>query len=247
MFESEFSLIIVFLSGIVTALLPCTLPVIVGYLGYLIGVQKQTVLRIVSLSILFFVGFAAIYTLFGVIAGIFGTLSSVSLFINQIKPFLVIAGGIVLVVFGFLMLRILPLPGPLKQLRSIKIPQENSSWWFPILLGGIFATAWSPCIGPVLGSVLLLAGSSGSVLMGGLHLFVFSLGIGVPLILISFFYGLVIQKISSFGKIGKVLNIMGGLFLVLFGVLFITGHIGYFAQLPGPFADSLYGLFDITK
>ncbi len=231
-----------FIAGILTFLAPCTFPLIPAYLGFISGVPsaelqdpskaKAVRWKIFSNGVFYVLGFSLIFILFGVAAGF---LSKVLLF----RTILNSVGGIFLIIFGLLLLGVLNLPFFTKE-RQIPIPQifrkpgKTSSFF----VGSIFALGWSPCVGPLLGSIFLLASTQGTVLQGASLLGTFSLGLAIPFLLVALLIGHAVKWFSKFQKPIKVLNVIGGILLIALGGLLVTNNftavfnslIGYFYQ-----------------
>ena len=217
------------MAGLLTFLAPCTLPLVPAYLAFISGV-KQTDLNnqdarkkarrlVIKNSLAFVLGFSIIFVSFGVLASQLGG------YINKFSDLFSQIGGILIVVFGLMMLGVINI-APLMREHKIKIghffvPGQPFSAG---LIGVIFALGWTPCIGPVLASVLLLTATKATVLEGGIALAVFSLGLAVPFIVIALVYTKADGLINKFGKATKWLYKIGAVFLILIGCLLIFGE-----------------------
>ena len=232
----EISVISIFLAGIATFFLPCTLPVILGSLA-LLNPPQQKKLKYQRLyrAILFSIGFIFIYSVLGGLAGLLGgALSDSNIFANTfIIPFLQKASGVLLISFGLII--ILPKIIP-KRIRSRGRGFHVPSWlnmdkiYAPVLLGAAFAFGWSACVGPIIGGVLTAAANTGTAVKGTLLLSVFSLGLMLPIILFSTvvdFTGNL--KVVVF--LTKVASIFAGLVFILLGVLFINDSTGWLLDI----------------
>lgn len=223
-------LIAAFVAGLLMFLAPCTLPIVPGYLAFISGVPAGALMssegrrrvrsRIVRNAVFFVVGFSVIFILLGVFASAIGSaLGAYRFLIAQ-------AGGALLILFGFMLLGIFKVPSFLAE-RRIRMPRfltlghPSSSF----LIGAIFALGWSPCVGPILGSILLIAGSEGGALAGALLLGVFSLGLGAPFILTAVLIGEASEAFARAGRFTKVLTVLGGIFLILLGALMLSGNM----------------------
>jgi len=109
-----------------------------------------------------------------------------------------------------------------------------------LFIGGTFALGWTPCVGPILGSILLLAGTSGTAFTGGVMLTVFSIGLAIPFLLIAFAFSKATIYIDKISKYLKVISIIGGIFLILLGLLLATDNFGLTIQYG-------YELFDFIN
>ncbi|MBI4050311.1 MAG: sulfite exporter TauE/SafE family protein [Candidatus Doudnabacteria bacterium] len=229
-----------FIAGILTFLAPCTLPLVPGYLSFISGVSAQDLnnpetharaRRRVFLNGLFYViGFSLVFILLGSLFGLGGAA------LAQYRIWLSRIGGFFVIFFGLYMLGILKLPifNFLQAEKQVSV----GKWLTPgkpvssLLFGSAFAFGWSPCVGPVLGSVLLLASSSTTVGQGAVLLAIFSAGLAIPFLLIAAGIG----SVGNFlRKISRYLNIIGGIFLIFLGILLATNQfaawLGYAYQL----------------
>lgn len=220
-----------FLAGFVSFLSPCVLPLVPPYLCYMAGVSLDQLTgkadevvarRTVMLSALAFVlGFSTIFVLLGATASVLGR------FVASYSGVFAAAGGAVIIVMGLHFLGVFKIALLHRQLR-LDIDSEAG----PVgsyLMGLAFAVGWTPCIGPVLGTILLVAGAEQSVARGAGLLAVYSLGLGLPFLVAGFFAGPFIHFMGRFrGHLDKVEKAMGAL-LVVTGVLFMTGQITAFS------------------
>lgn len=168
------------LAGFLSFLAPCVLPLVPGYLSAVSAVEadrlgdRGSARRVVLASVPFVLGFTAVFVLLGIGAQLVGG----SLFRDQFL--LEKIAGFVLVVFGLAFMGLLPWP---ERLLGAGLLQEARSRGSRLALGGAFAICAAPCIGPVLAAILVLAGSSDTVLQGALLLAVYSLGLAIPFVL----------------------------------------------------------------
>lgn len=168
------------LAGFLSFLAPCVLPLVPGYLSAISAVEadrlgdRGSARRVVLASVPFVLGFTAVFVLLGVGAQLVGD----GLLRDQFL--LEKVAGFVLVVFGFAFMGLLPWP---ERLLGAGLVQEARSRGSRLALGGAFAICAAPCIGPVLAAILVLAGSSDTVLQGAILLAVYSLGLAIPFVL----------------------------------------------------------------
>ena len=214
-------LIVAFGAGLISFLSPCVLPLIPGYISYISGsslnelAEKKNV-NLVPI-ILFTVGFSIIFIIFGVASTYLGQV------LLQNSYELRIVAGLVIIVFSFHIIGIINL----KFLNYEKRFQTNtnSNFYSPILIGMAFAFGWTPCIGPILGSILVLAATEESINKGILLLIFYSLGLALPFIL----SGYLIQKFLIFSKnFRKKINLVskiGGFVLLFTGILILTNQL----------------------
>jgi cytochrome c-type biogenesis protein len=204
------------LAGFLSFLAPCVLPLVPGYLSAVSAVSADelgrpgTARRVVVSSVPFVLGFTAFFVLLGVGASLVGG----SLLRNQFL--LEQIAGFVLVVFGLAFMGLLPWP---ERLVGAGLVQGARSRGSRVLLGGAFAVCAAPCIGPVLGSILVLAGDSGTVLEGSALLAVYALGLSVPFLLAA---ALFVPAMGVFRRIRDhyvAIQFVSGAILVVLGAL----------------------------
>ena len=208
---------IALLAGLVTFLSPCVLPIVPGYLGYVSG-AAQSKAKLVLGAILFVLGFTAVFVTLGVIAGSAGLVFLANNFwIQLILGALVVVFGLAMIgQFGFLQ-------------RTVKIPYSPRVGLAGApLLGVIFAVGWTPCIGPTLAAVLTLASTTGDPVRGGILATVYSLGIGIPFVLIALGMKWAVSSVAFVKRHLRAFNLFGGGLLVLIGLLLMTGLWGQF-------------------
>jgi len=198
-------------------LAPCTLPIVPGYLAFIAGSRRHVLRNAVA----FVLGFSTVFVLLGASAGLFGII------IGSWRYVLARVGGLVIIAFGLTMLGLLRLPG-LSAERHIPLPRfvavgNPSSSAF---IGALFALGWSPCIGPILGTILLIASASATAAQGALLLAVFSLGLAVPFLLVALLLSRAEGATAKLGGAARVLSLIGGVFLVVLGILMLLGQTG---------------------
>jgi len=224
-----------FFAGILTFLAPCTLPLVPAYLGFISGVDQDALKnpetaraarrKIFLNGLAFIVGFSLVFIAFGVLAGIAGQA------LAPYRVWMARIGGVLVILFGLFMLGFFKLPF-FQSDKRIPIPKwltlgrPSSS----LFIGGTFALGWTPCVGPILGSVLLLSGTSATAVQGGFLLAVFSLGLAIPFLLIALLFSRATRYIDSISKYLKWVSIIGGIFLILLGALLVTDNFGLTIQ-----------------
>jgi cytochrome c-type biogenesis protein len=225
-----------FIAGILTIFAPCTLPLVPAYLGFISGVslkhlegaaqEKIARKKIFTNAILFVVGFTAIFVTFGVFAGLFGQ------FLNPLRAWLARIGGALITLFGFKMVGIWNSPFPFldtlfsREWRLHLSVVQPGNPLSSLLLGGAFAFGWTPCIGPILGTILFLVASSATALSGGLLLLIFSMGLAIPFLLVAIGIGSssrIIQSIAPSLSVGEKIS---GALLIILGLLLLSGKFG---------------------
>lgn len=220
-----------FIAGLLTFLAPCTLPLVPGYLGFISGVSVQDLQKgkeikgarkkIFMNGVMYVVGFSVVFVLLGTVFGLGGiALAKYRLWLARI-------GGIAVIFFGLYMMGVLKLNmfsflNTEKRLRGVLTPGKPLS---ALIFGMTFAFGWSPCVGPVLGTVLVLASTSTSIVQGAFLLSIFSLGLAIPFLAIALGIGHAAEYIKRISKYLGIISFIGGLFLVFLGVLLVTDNL----------------------
>ncbi len=218
--------VISFLAGLLSFLSPCVLPLVPAYLGYVSGMSiselksgkrgTQLFLGVVA----FVFGFSVVFVLMGM------TASAVGVFLAKNKNIIGLVAGVLLILFGLHLMGILRIP-ILDCEKRAEVQVKTANVFFSFLLGAAFAFGWTPCIGPVLSGILALAAVSDTVWQGGILLFVYSMGLGIPFILSGMFAAKLFSFIARTRKALKIFELVSGLLLILLGILLITGWIQY--------------------
>ena len=230
-------LVIALGAGLISFLSPCVLPLIPGYISYISGSSINELVEKKNIKlfpiILFTVGFSIVFIIFGAASTYLGQV----LLQNSYK--LRVAAGLVIVILSLHIIGLINL----KFLNYEKRIQTNINinFFSPILIGMAFAFGWTPCIGPILGSILILAATEESINKGLLLLFFYSLGLALPFIL----SGYLIQKFLIFSKnFKKNINLVskiGGIILLITGILILTNQLqalGYYLLNIFPFIQN---------
>ncbi len=230
-------LLIAFSAGLISFLSPCVLPLIPGYISYVSGSSFNELIEKKNTNlipiILFTVGFSIVFIIFGAASTFLGQL----LLQNSFE--LRIVAGVIIIIFSLQIIGVINL----KFLNYEKRIQTNNNKniFSPIIIGVAFGFGWTPCIGPILGSILVLAATEESINKGILLLFFYSLGLAIPFIL----SGYLIQKFLVFSKnFKKNINLVskiGGLILLITGILILTNQLqalGYYILNIFPFLQN---------
>ncbi|MCB8839682.1 cytochrome c biogenesis CcdA family protein [Aurantimonas sp. VKM B-3413] len=214
-------------AGALSFLSPCVLPLVPPYLCYMAGVSADDLrtgpavattgyARLLATAVAFVLGFSTVFVALGAGA------SSVGQVLRQNLDWLGIVAGIAIIVMGLNFLGLFRI-GLLSREARLQAPDRPKSLIGAYLMGLAFAFGWTPCIGPVLGAILGLAGAKGTVGEGAVMLGFYSAGLGIPFILAAAFSGAFLRWLSGFKRhLGAVEKVMGGL-LVVTGVLFLSG------------------------
>lgn len=225
--DMEISLVFIasaFLAGILTFLAPCTLPLVPAYLGFISGVDtdnaedlsSQEHWKIIANAVAFVIGFSLIFVIFGTLAGLLGqALSAWRIWLTRLSGILIIGFGLVM----FFNLRLSFFSESNLQLPSWA---QHGSPASSLAVGGAFAFGWTPCVGPILGSILALASQQATAVTGGFLLLIFSAGLAIPFLLLAVLYAQLSSRIQNSTHLLTWTSRIGGVFLVLLGVLLLT-------------------------
>jgi cytochrome c-type biogenesis protein len=228
---SQSGMIIAFAAGTISFLSPCVLPLVPGYVSYIAGqsiasraATKSAMLRFqtVALSLCFVLGFSTIFVILGASTTALGQL------LIAYRYELNIVGGVVVIGFGLFTLGLLRPSWLQRDLR----PDAAMAGGRPggaYLLGMAFAFGWSPCIGPILGTILTVGAASATVGKGAALLATYSLGLGVPFVITAAFTDRVLAQLKSIGRVGRGLRVVAGSVMLLMGGAMLTGQLSVFS------------------
>lgn len=221
---------LVFIEGIATFLSPCFLPLIPIYLGYLSGeaVEGERKWNVLKNSIGFVVGFTIIFVLLG------ATASSIGKFLLVHRRFFNRALGILIVIMGLFYMGLLKI-NFLNREKRFNFSGRKTGFLGAILLGAAIGFGWSPCIGPLLGSALMLAARRSSVTQGAYLLLIYSMGIAIPFITTALLIQGATFKLKGILKYNHIIKTVTGIILVATGILLFTGHFERLAGYLGRF------------
>ena len=217
------TLSIAFFAGLISFLSPCVLPLIPGYISYISGtsfdklVEKRKSLIVIK-TIFFALGFSIVFIALGSTASLIG-----NFLLNNSDVFRIIA-GIIIIFFSLQLIGMINFKFMNKDIR-IFTGQYNHNLTFPLLVGAAFGFGWTPCIGPILGSILTLAAIEENISKSALLLSSYSLGLAIPFIV----SGVLIDKFllfsKSFRKYISTITKVGGAILLLTGISILTGQL----------------------
>lgn len=220
------ALLVSFAAGGLSFLTPCVLPLVPSYLSLVSGVSttemavatKLDQRKVLRSTLLFIAGYAVVFAAAGATASALGAV------IQDHRVGIDRVSGIVIILMG-LFLAGLVSPRFLQRERRFHVSPKALGTWAPPVMGMAFAFGWSPCVGPIYGSILLYASNQGDVRKGALLLLVYALGLGVPFVL----SGLAFSRLTgAFGWVKRhfgVINLVSGLILAAFGVILLTGQM----------------------
>lgn len=219
---------IAFVAGLASFLSPCVLPLAPVYLASLAGPEifdteiKQRRLTIFLHSISFVIGFSIIFSLWGAGAGLVG-----SVFVAYATVIHKVVGSL-LIVFGLLMLAALKVPWLNYERRINPSLGATSGYLRSFLTGSIFCFAWTPCLGWQITSILSLAGSSGTVWRGTYLLAIYSLGLGLPFLVMGVAFDFITPLLRNINRYSSWIYVVSGLLLIAVGVLILTNKMIWF-------------------
>mgnify|MGYP006089813405 CR=1 FL=1 len=230
-------LLIAFGAGLISFLSPCVLPLIPGYISFISGASLNELLakKKINLTplILFSLGFSFVFIIFGAAASFLGQI------LLQNSQTLRIFAGIVIIIFSFQLLGVLNIN--FLNFEKKIYTKKNNNIWFSFVVGMAFGFGWTPCIGPILGSILVLASTEETIFRAVILLSFYSLGLAIPFIL----SGYLIQRFLIFSKsFKKNINLVtkiGGFILLVTGILILTNQLqvlGYYILNIFPFMQN---------
>jgi cytochrome c-type biogenesis protein len=211
-----------FIAGLLSFLSPCVLPLIPSYITYITGLSFADLqsehpshkVRQTSMlhSLSFILGFTVVFVLLGASATFLGS------FLNQHASFVRKAGGILIVLLGVHVTGLVPIAMLLGEKR-VTLHRKPAGFFGTFLVGLAFAAGWTPCIGPILATILMVAATEESVYQGILLLLVYSLGLGIPFFISALAMHQFIVMFQRFKKYIRIFEICTGVFLVLVGIM----------------------------
>lgn len=214
-------------AGLITFLSPCVLPLIPGYLAFMTGMSaseladdRRRVSSVLVPALLFVLGFSVVFVALGASASAIGS------FLSANKQLLERVAGALVLLLGFFMLGIVKVPWLYGEARFEMQGARRFGSFAALAMGMAFAFGWSPCVGPILGSILMMAANSAEVGRGVALLAVYSLGLGVPFVAVALLLGRVKPLLSWLNRHALVINRSAGVVLMVVGLLILTGWIG---------------------
>lgn len=222
---AHFGVLAAFAAGVVSFLSPCVFPLVPGYLSYIAGATASEVRtegnarwRVTAHALFFVIGFALIFAMLGAIASAIGAV------LHQHKLLLEQVAGALLILFGIVMTGLVPLPFVQRE-RRMHVQAGEPALLRSGLIGMAFGAGWSPCIGPVLGSIFALAAASSTLTQGVFLLLIYALGLGVPFVLIGLLIDRAAPIVRRVNRYVGPISIASGVILALTGVLILTGGL----------------------
>ncbi len=227
---AQVGLVAAFGAGVVSFLSPCVFPLVPGYLSYIAGttareagVEGTARWRVTAHALFFVLGFALIFAMLGAVA------SSIGAVLTTHRLLLERVAGVLLMVFGLVLTGLLPLR-LFQQERRAHVGAGEPVLLRSMLVGAAFGAGWSPCIGPMLGSILFLAATGTTLAQGVGLLLVYALGLGVPFLLV----GLLIDRagplVRRMNRYTGPISAVGGVIMIATGALILSGRLAQLAN-----------------
>lgn len=215
--------VITFIEGVISFISPCLLPMIPIYLSYFAGYteeeRKNRKIKTGINALAFVLGFTLVFLLMGIFAGTLGRV------VSDYQWFFNIIFGIIIMILGLNFMEVLQIPF-LNRTKKLSITVKPKGFLSCLLFGILFSISWTPCIGPFLGSALMMVATQGEIVKGFIMLLLFSLGLGIPFLLSA----VLIEKLKTtfdfIKKHYKVINIVCGSLLIIIGFLMVSGLWG---------------------
>lgn len=233
---AEVTLAVAALAGLGSFWAPCILPMIPAFLAYISGTTLADTNKssgdmvvvnktsIVLNSVFFVLGFSVVFSMIGVVINsvLVGVGGDVINLLNQI-------GGIVIIGFGVFLILSTKI-NSLNMEKKILVRREKASYPLSFVFGLAFAVGWTPCVGPILGTILTLAATTPAIAFN--LLLVYSLSLGIPFILMAIFFSRSQRIIRAMGRHMKYYSVVLGAFIIILGILVYTNQLAYLANFP---------------
>lgn len=226
---SNVSLILAFSAGLLSFLSPCVLPLVPAYVSYITGTaieeaeSRKSNLYIFYKSVGFVIGFSIIFITMGASITTLG-----KIFIKNQPIFRQVSGALIFI-FGLHTTGIFKIKLFYREKRFLSFTKTSGAFG-AVLMGMAFAAGWTPCVGPILSSILAYAGSMETISRGIILLAFYSLGLAVPFILTALAIDNLSSKIRKLGKYLEVISIISGVLMIIMGILIFTNKIGVMSQ-----------------
>ena len=239
----EVGWLVAFGAGVLSFLSPCVVPLVPGYLSYISGVSVHEMgstgqtpsrtIHVLASCLLFVAGFSLVFVLLGASASLFGD------FLQEYRRPLNRAAGVVMVLMGVFLIGLIRLPQLMRE-RRFHLTGRSFGRGGTVLLGMAFAFVWTPCVGPILASILFYAGSAETALRGALLLLIYSLGMGVPFVLTGLGFSRAVGALNWVKRHHGLINAVSGSLLVGVGLLFLTDRFYFFSIMAQRLYYSLF-------
>ena len=210
-------------AGFVSFSSPCCLPLVPGYLSYVSALpvselgDREARRATVLAALLFVAGFTTVFTILGVGATFVGS------FFLRNQDTMVRFFGVVIIVMGLVTMGVVRAPVLMRE-RRVDLGRIPRGPAFAYPMGMAFAAGWAPCIGPILATILTTAAATGTVVWGAVLLVLYSIGLGVPFVLLALGFSRAQRSLDWLRRNGRRIEVAGGMLLVTVGVLFVSGR-----------------------
>jgi len=211
--------LLAFLEGVITFISPCLLPMLPIYITYFAANDSKKSKAITN-SLGFVLGFTIVFVILGAFAGTVGA------FLFDYSTAVNIITGLIVIIFGLNFIGVIKI-GFLNVTHRANARKKELGFFSSIIFGFIFSIGWSPCVGAFLGTALALASQQGSTAKGIVMLLMYSFGLGIPFVLSAIIIDQLKSTFDFIKRNYKIINIISGLFLVITGILMMTGYLGY--------------------
>jgi cytochrome c-type biogenesis protein len=239
---SEVSYPLSFAAGLLSFLSPCVLPLVPSYITFITGMsfekltsaedRKRVRVLTVANSAVFVLGFSAVFIALGASSSIVGQ------WLFEYQDWIRIIGGVLVIIFGLFIAGFFKLDFLMKE-KKYHLNGRPAGFVGTFVIGMTFAAGWTPCIGPILGSILVYASAKGSAVYGVKLLSVYSLGLAVPFLLCSLAFNSFLTYSKKLTRYMRVIMIISGLILIAFGVLLLTNQVAELSALLPDFGIEL--------
>ena len=227
-------LFIAFGAGLISFLSPCVLPLIPGYISFISGASLNELLTRKKINliplILFTLGFSFVFIIFGATASYLGQV------LLQNSQTLRVIAGLVIIIFSLQLIGIVNIS--FLNFEKKVYTKKNNNIWFSFIVGMAFGFGWTPCIGPILGSILALASTEETIFKAIILLSFYSLGLAIPFILSGYLMQRFLMFSKNFRKNINLVSKIGGIILLITGILILTNQLqvlGYYILNSLPF------------
>jgi cytochrome c-type biogenesis protein len=224
---AQISVLVAMGAGVLSFLSPCVFPLVPSYLAFVGGLSLEEIegakagaahrRRLLGHSAAFIAGFSAIFIGFGASATLLGQV------LFDYRPVIQKVGGVLVILFGLHIAGWLPMPFLMRE-RHLAVKNRPAGYLAAALVGVTFAAGWIPCVGPILGAILVMAGTAQTVGQGVLLLAAYSAGLAVPFFLSALLYGRFLGFFHRFKNLLPWVSRASGLLLILIGLLLLTEY-----------------------
>jgi cytochrome c-type biogenesis protein len=228
---------VAFGAGLISFLSPCVLPLIPGYISFISGASLNELLENKKINIfpliLFTLGFSFVFIMFGAAASYLGQV------LLQNSQTLRLIAGLVIIIFSLQLIVIINIS--FLNFEKKIYTKKNNNVWFSFVIGMAFGFGWTPCIGPILGSILALASTEETIFKAVILLSFYSLGLAIPFILSGYLMQRFLMFSKNFKKNINIVSKSGGIILLITGILILTNQLqilGYYILNSLPFLQN---------